>query len=88
MRDYMLINRKIKCCECGKNGEIEIIGLDSGGASDVFIYLGNHDFTGEMYFRCPACKCELIVNPMDALGPKIMKGLPGNIMQLYLHRIV
>ncbi len=78
----MVTTRKIECCECGKRGEIEIIGLKPEDAFNVFRYLGHHAFSGDLYFRCPACKCELIVNPMEALGPGIIKGLPKYAMQL------
>ena len=78
---YEVITRNIQCCDCGQKGEIEIMGLDQEGNPDIFRYLGNHEFSGDMYFRCPGCGCELIVNPMDALGPGILKGLPRDAMQ-------
>lgn len=58
----------IKCCGCGTEGEMEIIGLDPQMTPDLlFRYLGHHEFTGNMYFLCPHCRCEVVVNPMDIL---------------------
>lgn len=69
--------RKIKCCGCGKEGEIEIIGLEPKVDSALlFKYLGHHEFNGNMFFLCPHCKCGVVVNPMEVLGPGIIKGLP------------
>ena len=72
-----MLSRKIKCCGCGIEGEIEIIGLTSKvRPQDVFRYLGHHEFTGDMYFLCPNCRREVLVNPMETLGPGIIKGMP------------
>ncbi len=72
----MLIT-KIRCLACGNEGEIEIIGLPPGADPDrLFVYLGNHEFTDNMFFRCPRCKWELLVNPMELLGPGMINGVP------------
>jgi len=73
----MLLITKIKCGDCEIDGEIEIIGLAPGVNPDhLFEYLGYNEFTGDMYFCCPHCKCQLVVNPMDALGPGMIQGMP------------
>ena len=59
---------KIKCGGCGTEGEFEIEGLDSNVIPDMlFRYLGHHEFTGNMYFLCPHCRREVVVNPMEIL---------------------
>lgn len=78
--------RKIKCCGCSKEGEIEIIGLEPKAAPDlIFKYLGHHEFNGNMYFLCPHCRCEVVVNPMEVLGPGIIKGMPLYISVARMH---
>ncbi len=58
----------IKCCGCGNEGEMEIVGLEPTGVPGLlFRYLGHHEFTGNMYFLCPHCRREVVVNPMEIL---------------------
>lgn len=78
--------RKIKCCGCGNEGEIEIIGLAANVAPDrLFRYLGHHEFTGDMYFRCPFCSWDVLVNPMELLGPGSIKGMPQYRAPITVH---
>lgn len=73
----MMFSRKIICGGCKKEGEIEILGLPAGtGPELLFRYLGHHEFTGNMYFCCPHCGREVMVNPMETLGPGLIKGVP------------
>ncbi len=72
-----MLSRKIKCCGCKNEGEIEIIGLSPEAEPGLlFRYLGHHEFTGDMYFRCPRCGSEVEVNPMETLGPGRINGVP------------
>ncbi len=72
-----MLTRNIECCACETEGEIEIVGVASRVRPGLrFRYLGYHEFTGDMYFRCPSCKRDVIVNPMEALGPGKIKGIP------------
>lgn len=58
----------IKCGGCGNEGEMETIGINARkDPGRLFRYLGNHEFTGNMYFLCPHCRREVVVNPMDVL---------------------
>jgi hypothetical protein len=72
----MLIT-KIKCFYCGNEGQIELVGLDQGvGPDRLFEYLGHDGAAGNMLFSCPRCKSELLVNPIELLGPGVINGMP------------
>jgi hypothetical protein len=63
----------IKCCGCGKEGEMEITGVEPKGMpGQLFRYLGHHEFTGNMYFLCPHCSREVVVNPMEILDGRAL----------------
>jgi len=66
---------KIKCGGCGTEGEFEIEGMESKVIPEMlFRYLGHHEFTGNMYFLCPHCRREVVVNPMEILeAPELIK---------------
>jgi len=71
------LTRNIECCGCQTEGEIEIVWLAPQARQDRrFKYIGYHEFTGVMYFRCPSCQRDVVVNPMEALGPGKIKGIP------------
>jgi len=68
-----MATRKIKCGGCSDEGEIEIIGLQPKVTPELlFRYLGHHEFTGRMYFLCPHCKREVVVNPDEILSATTM----------------
>lgn len=63
---------KTRCSGCGREGELEIIGPAARvGPDKLFRYLGHHAFTGNMYFRCPGCGWEVVVNPMELPGAPV-----------------
>lgn len=64
---------RIKCGGCGNEGEMEIIGQEpAGGLGMMFRYLGNHEFTGNIYFLCPHCHREVVVNPMEVSNARLI----------------
>ncbi len=72
----MLIT-KIRCLACNHKGEIEIIGRPPSATPDrLFKYLDDRDDIDNLHCRCPRCKWELIVNPMQLLGPGAIIGVP------------
>ncbi len=72
-----MLTTKIKCFYCESEGQIEIVGWTRDvNPNRLFEYLGYDDLTGNMLFRCPCCSSEVIVNPMELLGPGAINGIP------------
>ncbi|MEN6466622.1 MAG: hypothetical protein ABFD62_15715 [Syntrophaceae bacterium] len=66
--------QKFKCPGCGSEGEIGAIGRASPvKAGVVFGYLGHHEFTGNMYFLCPRCSWEAVVDPAEVPEPPVIR---------------
>ncbi len=72
-----MLTRNIECRGCHTEGEIEIVWLAPQARPDRrFKYIGYHEFTGDMCFRCPSCQQDVVVNPMETLGPGKIQGIP------------
>ena len=65
--------RKIVCAYCGRDGEIDVWGLNEGvEASTLFRYLGHNPLSGHMHFQCPFCGVVSLISPMSVLGQGIL----------------
>lgn len=61
--------RKIICAYCGKEGKIDVWGLNEGiEPLALFKYLGHNPLSGHMHFQCPTCKVVSLVSPLSVLG--------------------
>jgi hypothetical protein len=65
--------RKIVCTYCGKEGKIDVWGLNEGiESSALFRYLGHNPLSGHMHFQCPFCEVVSLISPMSVLGHDIL----------------
>ena len=72
-----MLAHQIICMSCGYQGlfdtqEVSIENTRQG----CFKYFGYSPFTSGMYYQCPECNSQLIVDPMDMFNMCPAKGQP------------
>jgi len=71
------ITRDIICMHCGHKGMMDIHDdKDDGADGRLFIHLGHNIFSGDLHYQCPACGIVLLVEPMLALGKRVIRAMP------------
>ena len=72
-----MVTRNIKCVGCGHKGKVEAHDtVHVTQESSIFKTLGKDPSTGFLYFRCPSCNEDIVVDPLKAIAAEHMLGFP------------
>jgi len=75
--------RDIACLSCGFTGILDVHSERDDVPKDrLFQHLGHNPYSGDLHYQCPACGIVLLVDPMEVLGEKSLKGFPGRVADL------
>jgi hypothetical protein len=74
-----MLTHDIKCGSCGREGKMDAYNVVYIlPQSERFQFLARDSSSGFMHFRCPSCKVDLVVDPVNVIDASQIVGYPAS----------
>lgn len=74
----------IKCMTCGSDNIVEVKGIVTTlSETENTMFFRYKPYTGYLYYRCTACNVDMAIDPVEAVGSKMIQGLSDPSRYIY-----